>query len=145
MAHVTGASFPITLAGNTYELLPLSDKDYEEINNWGRKQLIDIARASFDDEMSQDERDEILGAALRESRSVNFMTPDGAKFFRTPMGIARILWQGLRKRNPKLELVTVSVAIRDNPEDILEAMNVFKELNLGKIVEKTPTPKNDDA
>ena len=128
MENLAAASFPIQLAGEEYHLSPLSERDIEELDHWMQADLIRIARSGLTDDMTPAEREEVLGAAIREASRVQWFSADGARRMRSADGIARVLWQGLRKRHPELTYKRVRELVVD-AKTIQYAMTVFRKVN----------------
>lgn len=136
MADVTAAPMPLMLAGTEYLMCPLSDKDIAELDNWLRSGMIKAASDSLTDDMSQAARDEVLRVAITEARSTSFLTGTGARVMATPDGIARVLWQGLKRRHPELTHEKVREMLGD-PRTIEYCMLQWHELNVGKMAQAT--------
>jgi hypothetical protein len=129
MPDITGASHPIELAGVEYHLSPLTDRDIEELTNWLRASFVRMASESLTPEMTQAQRDEVLGAAMREARKIDWVSGEGARTMGTLDGISRVLWHGLRKRHPDLTYEAVRALITD-AKTVAKASAVFKALNV---------------
>lgn len=129
MAHVTAGKFPIHLGDKVLLLTPLTDKDIEEINNWFRAEFVKIARMSFDDSMTQDERAEVLQCAMREARESHWMSASGERVIKTPEGMARVLWQSFKKEHPSLTVEEVRELIM-TPGNLEMALTVWREVNV---------------
>ena len=133
MADVTAAAWPVYLGGQEYFLSPLSDEDNEELNNWLRASFIQMARESLPDGATREEREETLGIALREARALSWFSHDGSRVVKTIDGVARVLWQSLKKRHPDLTHARVRKLITD-PATIDYVMSVWREANVGNAV-----------
>lgn len=132
MPEMTAAPFPLKLGDLDLKLEPLTDKDIEELDNWLRSTMIDMARKSLTPDMTQQERDEILGAAMREARHMQMLSQQGARFVSSVEGITRVIYQSLT--DDSRTLVSYE-ALRDalmKPENVDAAMLVWKELNVHK-------------
>lgn len=128
MSTVTAASFPIQLAGKEFHMSPLTDRDIDELDTWLQAQMVEIARASLKDDMSEREREEILGAAMREASRMTWLSGDGARKMRTLRGVSRVLWQSLRRRHPELSHDEVKSMLMD-PATIAYVNTVFRKIN----------------
>lgn len=136
MADVTGASFPITLGGAEYHMSPLSDIDIEELNNWLRSRFIQMARDSLPENASQQQVDDTLRVAMQTAHDMSWMTGAGAKQMSHPDGIARLLWQSLRKRHPDLTHAQVRALIV-SPATIASVMATFDHVNFSDAMRRT--------
>lgn len=97
----TGAAVPVTINGVEYFMTPLSDENYEELDNWVRMRIVSIARASYTPDMRQADRDELMRQALESAASAVWASDLGARLTRTKDGIAKYLSVGLRVRHPE--------------------------------------------
>lgn len=131
MPDMTAAAAPIKLGGKEYLLSPLTDGDVEELNNWIRSSVIQMAHASLVPGMEKEVRDEILGAAIREARKMALYNKEGQDFMRDANGVARLLWQGLKKKHPDLTHAFVREQIMTTRVDVSAAMEMFNEINSG--------------
>jgi hypothetical protein len=99
--------------GTEYTLSVLSDRDRDAINNWVRAGMVQVAQSALRDDMTQAERDELLGAAMRESSKVDFATPEGSRHIRNLNGVARVLFQSLLHCHPKTTYDDCRKLLRD--------------------------------
>jgi hypothetical protein len=126
---MTAASYPVTLGGQTFQMSPMTDRDIDEISNWIRSSIIQTARLSLTDDMTQFARDEVLRAAVAQARAVTFGEPSSAPYFRSPEGVARVYFQCVKKNHPQLEFSEFRKLVKSQA-DIEEAQRVWNELNL---------------
>lgn len=139
MPQVTAAPFPVTFAGTTYLMSPLTDKDSDEINNWLRASYIAMARESLTPGMSKSEREEILGIAMDRARRLSFIEGEGSKLVSTLEGFIRVVYQGLKKNHPDLVWEKFKADVFDlknkNADDLSRdvdaATKIFEEINIG--------------
>jgi len=139
MADVSGASRPIFLGGKEYQLSPLSDKDTVELDNWLKAEFIRVARSSLSADSSREERDETLRVAMQESQGMSWLSGAGARTMRTIDGVARVLWQGLKRLHPELTHDDVRRLLVD-AETVRYVNEEFRELNVGDAARRV-TPK----
>lgn len=111
---------------------PLTDKDFEQLNNWIRSGIVDVARASLNSEMSQEERDEVLGVALRQARGVSYLSPEGREAMSSLDGTAYLLWLGMRHHHEKLQPADVRRLLLLNISEVQSVLRVWEDLNLGE-------------
>jgi hypothetical protein len=83
-----------------YWISPLTDKDFDEIDEWLQARLLSIARKSLPPEATREEREELLSIATREAAKITWTMPAGRQSMSTIPGIAHIAWVSLRKRHP---------------------------------------------
>jgi hypothetical protein len=128
MAEITAAAHPLMLAGREYFLSPLSDRDIEELNYWLQDQMIQMAVRNMAPELPQRTRDELMDAAMRQAAHLSWMSGEGSKQMRSLSGVARVAWQGLRRRHPELTHDDVKKLIMD-PKTVEYVTTVFRKLN----------------
>jgi hypothetical protein len=135
-SSVTAASHPVTIGGKEYQMSPLKDRELEEFNNWMRSSYIQMAREAITPDMSRQEREELLGAAIREARKVSYISPEGREIMQSVDGMARLIWIGIVRNHPALKFEMVREVMVD-PDINRELMTVWKEINVG---ESSQTP-----
>ncbi len=104
MPQISAAAHPITLRDVEYRIAPLEDHQIDEVNNWLRSRMIKIASESLKGVTDQEQRDEVLGAAIREASKLDFMTGRGFRELVNRNGISQLLWQSLRREHPTVLL-----------------------------------------
>lgn len=92
---LTKATWPLVIAGKEFAASPLTDKDYEELDNYIQSRVIEVARASLSS-LSTQERSEMLQAAIKAAASSGWGTTEGGKIMRTVEGMLRLGWQMIR-------------------------------------------------
>lgn len=133
MPDLTAAPHPVRVGDKQYAMRPLRDVDYDELDNWWRATLIDMARKMLTPDMSQEERDEILGAAMREAHKISVLQRGAARDPRLDMTrVGRVLWQGLRRDQPKLALDEFMREMKATGSEWLpDMLSVFQSINMG--------------
>lgn len=129
MPDVSLAPTPLHLGGVEYMLSPLGDDDIEELNQWLRSRVIQMAQQSLTDDMSPEVRREILSLAIDKARQLSWISGAGAAEMATLEGLSRVVWQGLRRNHPELTHAQVRKLIIDK-KTVEYAMAVWRELNL---------------
>ncbi len=129
MTQLTCAPYPVVLGEKTFQMSPLTDRDIDSLSNWIRSELIATARLALSDDMTPFERNEILEAAIAKARSVSFGEPSSAPYFKSVDGVARVIFQGVRKNHPKLTFEDFKPLLKTK-EAIEASMEVWKELNI---------------
>ena len=147
MPDVTAASYPLTLNGITYSLSPLTDRDIEEVNNWLRASVINMARDSLTSDMSKDERSEILGVAMKEARSLSWMHGEGSKIITQSIdGVSRVMYQGVVKNHPNVTFADFLSNMYKDPSGVESSLAIWRELNLKDYEgEDGPPPKREES
>lgn len=130
------------LGGVEYRMSPLTDRDISELDEWIQTEHIRLARASLGPECTQAERDETLGIAMRQARTLSWMSPEGAAIMGTVDGVARVIFQGLRENHPELvEKKVPHARVRQlllDPRTVEYAMTVWNKINLEGIKKGPP-------
>ena len=133
MQRITGAAVPLTFKdGVTLQFSPLTDKDTEEIDEWLRARIIQIARNSFTPLTSVEERGELLQAALRQAAVVTYTSQTGLEMLASVVGITFICWLSVRKEHPKITIDDLYKRFIDEdtgPENINRANEAFNHVN----------------
>jgi|SRR6185437_6117870 len=147
---ISAASAPLTLKGVDYNISPLSDRDWDELNNWLRSRLIKIARNSLTPDMDQESRDEVVGAAVREASKIDLMTGRGLRELSGPEGQCRMLYQSLKREHPRMTAEQCKkLLFRDDGkpdgESIKEFARIFSDLNMPERLRKKDKDKEDGA
>lgn len=136
---MTAAARPTTIGGQEYRLSPFSEKDYDELDAWLHAAIMRVARESIAPGAAEEERDEVIGAAVREATKQTFMsrTPN-PRLARAKM--TRGIWQALRREHPKLTLAELTALTEAHPEDMEEVVRQLADVNGWRLVKK-----EDDA
>lgn len=138
MPQITAAPYPIKIGDKSFHMSPLEDVDYDELSNWMRSKVVATARRCLSDDMTSEERRELIGAAVERASTMNFGDPKHMDLFMSLEGLARMYWQGVRRSHKKLEFEAFLKLFRANQDAIPEISRVFKELNY------TPGERNAD-
>lgn len=128
---VTAAPHPIVLGGQTYLMSPLTDGDFELLNNWLRSSVIQMARDSLSPDLTAEEREETLAVAMREARKMSYMSEAGRTTLASIEGTAQLIWLGLRKNHPNLSAEEVRELVFGG-DDTLAILKIWEEINLGE-------------
>jgi hypothetical protein len=107
---------------------PLSDRDWDELEDWIQTQHIRLARKSLDDDCTQRERDETLAVAVREAGQVSLVSSQGAQYLHSIHGLARLMWHSLRHRHPTLTIEEARGYLL-NPANATEFTEAFGRAN----------------
>lgn len=128
---VTAAPHPVELGGQTYLMSPLTDGDFEQLNNWLRSGVIQMARQSLTPDMLAEEREETLAVAMREARKMSYLSEAGRASLASIDGTAQLLWLGLRRNHPALTADEVRSLVFEG-DDALAVLKIWEEINLGE-------------
>lgn len=127
MPQMSAASFPLVLEGREFLMRPLTDRDIDELTNWLQAEIIATARRSLSPEMDADERQELLGSAVAFAATLTYGEPKSKPYVGTVKGVARMLYQGLRKTNITFDEFRSLLKTKDA---IDAAMLVWTKLNV---------------
>lgn len=131
---ITAAPHPIVFDDVEYSMHPFRDKDYDEVNEWLRSRIISIARKSIAEVRDQDERDEVLGAAVREAAKVDLVNGSGFRSIQSPDGVTRLFYQSVKRGKPEFSFDDARKVLR-KPDGLpdavkcLEVMTVWADIN----------------
>lgn len=145
MPQMSAAPHQITLGGVVYRMSPLDDADYDELTNWLKSEIINTARSAITSDMSDDERREILAAAMSEAAPIRFGELNSKPYLKSIYAFSRMIWQGLIKLHPRVKLQDVRKALEGNAVAIQEASRVFMEINAQKHRRAGGPAGKDDA
>ena len=127
-SQATAASGEITIDGKIYRMSPLSDKDIGELDNWIRIRVIRLARQALTGEETEIEKRGIMGAAFEYATSLTWLDK-GVEEMGTLSGVARLLWQVLKRNHPELTTAGLETSIVEGEINIDESMDVFDLLH----------------
>lgn len=115
----------------TYDLsmAPLTDADISELDSWLRSQFIRMVRNSLEESMSDRDKELELAGARRQAAGLMFVTGDGARAMASVDGMARVVWQGIRKNHPEITLEKLRKLLF-SPENMEAANDSWEEANL---------------
>lgn len=99
---MTAAAVPIQIGGQEYLMSPLTDQDISEIDEWLRARVIRAAMQAIPGNAEAGARDAALAQAMKVAMTISWVSGDGPKMMSSVDGIARILWQSLKHRHPKV-------------------------------------------
>ena len=137
-SELTAAPYPLKLFkkdGTEEEFLasPLTDQDYDSLDQWVQSQVVAIARNSLrEEEVSQAQYDEEMGIAYTAALGISIYEPRGIAVVNTPAGVARILWQMIHKEHPTIKHKDLIGYCRQI-ENRTEILSVFRKLNPGDV------------
>lgn len=132
MPQMTAAPYPVTVDGRDFRMSPLGDKDFDELTNWVRASVTQMARLSMTDDMDPSERKEMLEAAMALARSLTFGEASTWGYFKNIEGMSRVFFQGLRKCHPALTFKEFQPLVKRQAsiDQLVELMAAWTELNV---------------
>jgi len=100
-SRMAGAASPLRFAdGTEYQMSPLTDRDISELDEWVRCRFINLAMRSLPDDMSESDRTKFRVNAVHEAMTLTWMSGRGAQQMASVDGIARLVWQSVKRNNP---------------------------------------------
>ena len=129
LEKVTAAPVDIRLAGKTYRMAPLTDKDVAELDNFARGWIIRMALDALPPDAPDDIKRITMEAAVRVAAGTTWLRGKGQEMMNSVAGWARILWQGLRKNHRDLTPEKIAEMLTD-PVTLEEATEAWRRLNL---------------
>jgi hypothetical protein len=131
---------PIILGGTTYDVSPLTDEAHDSLNEWVRSTLA-VKHASLITALTGDDKRVAVEASLKMLSSVTFMSPEGIKLMGTQEGVARMLWEGIRRNHSDVSFEKIKKELV-SPEQIRAATAKFEEQNLQKVGPTNPKARS---
>jgi hypothetical protein len=107
---------------------PLTDRDISEMDAWVRARVVSTAQASLSPSMSKEERQEVLTVAMQTAQAESMLSARGAEILGTIDGMARLMWQTIRKHHPEVTVEQLSSWMY-NPINVDAATVLFRQLN----------------
>lgn len=127
-AQAAGSPVEVTLADQTYRMSPLRDVDYGEFDRWMQVRLIQTARQSLTPDMSEQERQDTMDAAMRQASLLTIASTHGARVASSLDGVAMLLWLGVRQNHPEVTREKIRSQLAD-PRTVSAAMDSFDLAN----------------
>jgi hypothetical protein len=127
-ADVTSSPRPIRLGGKEYLMSPLSDRDIEELDQWLKSKVIQMAIDAIPQNASDQICRSVLDSANRVAMEISWMSPEGARQMRTLDGMARLFWQSIKINHPEMSHIDVRKCLVD-ARVVDEALSAFDDLN----------------
>ena len=128
-AEATAAPVPFPLGGKEFRMSPLTDIEIGELDNWLRARMVRAARESLTPDMTAEERDETLQAAVRASAGVTFLSDICTEVVSTPDGLARLIWHGIHNNHPGVSVQDVMKLLIDDINGAEESLMAFDIVN----------------
>lgn len=140
-AEATAAPVPFDMGSVEFQLSPLTDRDISELDNWLRARMVRAARESLPDDATPEQRQETIGAAVVATAGVCLLSDLCASVMATPDGLARVIWQSVKRNHPGLTPEDVEVLLFKETNAIDEALMAFDLANNSPTVKKKRTWK----
>ena len=142
---VSGASAPVTIGGKEYQIVALSDLDFDELSLWHQGRVLKMARASIDPETSEADKVLTLKSAYEYAKGIDFISEFRSGSMITQKEVTcRFLWKLLKKRQPALTLDAARELLNKHPEDIAGVTDAWQFLQFGQPPAEADAKKNTD-
>lgn len=109
---------------------PLTDEAHESLNEWVR-QVLAKKHASLIETLKGEAQRIAIESSLKMLSNASFMSADGIKLMGTQEGVARMLWEGIRRNHPDVTYEKIKSQLI-TPGQIRAATAKFEEQNLQK-------------
>lgn len=138
MSDITAAPQPISISEKELSAHPFTEKEFAELTNWVRYQIIQTARSAIRNmsDVLPSEREEILQAAIKSAASSTWDTRDGRQICMSVDGLQHIGWMMVRKSHP-FKKEEFSKLVGSEPDNYIEIDRAFWELNFPDALVKT--------
>lgn len=131
--QLQGAGVPLFISGKEFSARTLTDRDYTEINEYIKSEVVNIAYNTIkQQDLVQYERQELLSAAILAATQVNWFTTEGTHIMNTPKGMARLAWQMIKFYHPRTSFKSLHdlFVTADHIQENIDRVNqVFDQLN----------------
>lgn len=146
---LTGAAVPLLISGKTFQAIAFTDRDYDELDEYIQSKVIEVAKKQLQG-LSQNERSEMLQAAIKAASSSGWGTLEGNKIINTVEGSIRLGWQMIKVRHPNISWEDfLSLARKSDgqlKDNIFNIDVAFTKVNNLTIVNKDlESSKEDDS
>jgi hypothetical protein len=148
--QLTAATVPVIIGAFEYQASPLTDRDNDELDNWLKHHIVNTARELMKGETDPIFRREFIEIAQERSLLASFQSYIGVQVFGTPIGLARMVWQLIKKSHPKVTHQELVSQMRDD-KNIERVMEVFQALHPERYKDRSidtnevASPKNEEA
>lgn len=145
MGNMAMAPIDVVFGDKTYSMSPLTDADKGELDNWVRSEFLATAKLGAgapDDEHYAP----IMRIALLEAAQLSWTRSPGSAMAATRKGIARIAWQGIRRKHPNVPLSEIDEALRTIAavEEFHEKYRIVNDIKPRRETKET-TPSADPS
>lgn len=127
---LTASPSEVKLAGQSFTMTPLTDKEFGEFENWLRQRPIRIAmdHSRQIEGLNPAEKETLLKQAMEISNRVSMSSTEGLQIMATLEGAAFLTWLSLRKHQPELTPDKIQGMFTDD-RTISEAMTQVNRIN----------------
>lgn len=126
-AEATAAPVELKLNGKTWYVSPLAEEDYGEFERWVQDKYVELVKRNLGD-LSDDESSKQLSDAFRHAATITMHSAQSLRLMSTVDGCVKLLWLGMRRRQPDLTEQDV-YGIISNPRLINQALDAIDRAN----------------
>lgn len=113
-AQITAASEEIEIAGEMLTASPITDRGWDELDNWLQSECVRTARNLMELEieeaetrkekmLAEEEGQALVNEAMKVATAVSFRSEIGQAMLRNVRGSSRLLYQMVRKNHPEIK------------------------------------------
>lgn len=119
---------PITIGDKTYDMSPLDDAAHDSLDEWVRSKYVE-RNVGYLEKLQDKDKALAFKVAYDQAASLSWMSPFGARLMGTVEGVARLLYEGIRKNHPDITFEQLKKEMLD-PDNIAKANAAFRHLNM---------------
>lgn len=127
-AQISAATAEIVLAGEVFTASPITDRGWDELDNWLQAEVVRVVRdqVAFELEEAESKDDEkliavkgqmLIADAMKTALGVNFHSEAGQLVLQSPRGAARAAFQMIRQNHKDVKYKDVLSLFRKAPQD----------------------------
>lgn len=124
MSNEAAAPIPIYIDDKEFLLSPLTDEDIGALSMWMRSRHIHVATLAAEG-LPKAAGDRLIDRAMMQASSMDIMSHTGAMLIATPDGVARLMFQALRRFHPEVTYQQCQKWMLD-PKSLAEVNRGFK-------------------
>jgi len=125
MTSVYGEPTPVVLDGKSYLFDPLQNRDIAALDAWVRTRRLQMVRASFTEDMSDQDKALELRVAQDAAANLHFLSREGIRLVSSHEGMAHLTWMMLHQSHPEITMERALELMKDadNLDQISNAIN----------------------
>jgi hypothetical protein len=127
-SHLVAAPTILNFGDVQYHMSPLTDLDEAELDEYVQAKIIENARNSLPSNAPESLWEKTMVLAMKTSLGVAWSRPPGSKVFTTTMGLARLIWQGVKRNDKNITVAEIHSHLLD-AKNVSEAYRQFKKVN----------------
>lgn len=123
---------PIKLGDKEYQVSPIDDSGREALDEWVRAKYVERISPLINAMKSEADKILAIDRAFAQASKMTWLSGEGAQMMGTVEGVARLLYEGIRKNHPEVTIEDFRAELF-NSENIMKANAVFRELNTNRV------------